>query len=93
MTDLTERLQASLGDRYTFQRRIGQGGMATVYLAQDHKHNRPVAFKVLHPELAATLGPDRFQREIGFAARLQHPHILTVLDSGKTGEGAPHEPP
>jgi serine/threonine-protein kinase len=59
--------------------------MATVYLARDLRHDRPVALKVLHPELAATLGPDRFQREIRFAARLQHPHILTVLDSGEAG--------
>src|SRR5262245_48388207 len=58
--------------------------MATVFLAQDLRHDRPVAVKVLHPELAATLGPERFQREIRFAARLQHPHILTVLDSGGT---------
>src|SRR5687767_3258666 len=58
--------------------------MATVFLAQDLKHDRPVALKVLHPELAASLGPERFQREIRFAARLQHPHILTVLDSGET---------
>src|SRR6266545_1640766 len=57
--------------------------MATVYLARDLKHDRPVALKVLHPELAATLGPDRFLREIRTAARLQHPHILTVLDSGE----------
>src|SRR5215813_3305921 len=56
--------------------------MATVFLAHDVKHDRPVALKVLLPELAATLGPERFQREIRFAARLQHPHILTVLDSG-----------
>jgi serine/threonine protein kinase len=56
--------------------------MATVYLAQDEKHGRKVALKVLHPELAATLGPERFQREIRTTARLQHPHILTVLDSG-----------
>jgi len=59
--------------------------MATVFLAQDLRHDRPVALKVLHPELAASLGPDRFQREIRFAARLQHPHILTVLDSGEAG--------
>ena len=57
--------------------------MATVYLAQDVKHDRKVALKVLHPELAATLGPERFQREIRTTARLQHPHILTVLDSGE----------
>src|SRR5437773_8914525 len=59
--------------------------MATVFLAQDLKHGRPVALKVLHPELAASLGPERFQREIRMAARLQHPHILTVLDSGEAG--------
>ena len=57
--------------------------MATVYLAQDLRHDRPVALKVLHPELAASLGPERFQREIRLAARLQHPHILTVYDSGE----------
>src|SRR5213080_4552215 len=58
--------------------------MATVYLAHDLRHDRPVALKVLHPELAATLGSERFQREIHLAARLQHPHILTVHDSGET---------
>src|SRR5215213_11389676 len=58
--------------------------MATVFLAHDLRHDRPVALKVLHPELAATLGTDRFQREIKLAARLQHPHILTVHDSGET---------
>ena len=57
--------------------------MATVYLARDLRHDRPVALKVLHPELAAALGPERFQREIKLAARLQHPHILTVHDSGE----------
>jgi serine/threonine-protein kinase len=61
--------------------------MATVYLAQDTKHGRRVALKVLHPDLAASLGPERFRREIGFAATLQHPHILTVLDSGETATG------
>ncbi len=65
------------------ERELGRGGMATVYLARDLKHKRPVALKVLHPELAATLGPERFPREIEIAARLQHPHILTVLDSGE----------
>ena len=77
-------LADALRDRYVFERELGRGGMATVYLAQDVKHKRPVALKVLHPELAASLGPERFQREIEFAARLQHPHILTVLDSGET---------
>src|SRR6187200_3676529 len=59
--------------------------MATVYLAHDLRHDRSVALKVLHPDLTTTLGPDRYQREIRLAARLQHPHILTVLDSGETG--------
>jgi eukaryotic-like serine/threonine-protein kinase len=82
MTDLRAQLQAGLGSSYTLERELGRGGMATVYLARDLKHDRPVALKVLHPELANTLGPERFQREIQLAARLQHPHILTVLDSG-----------
>jgi eukaryotic-like serine/threonine-protein kinase len=69
---------------YTLDRELGRGGMAIVYLAHDLKHDRPVALKVLHPELAASLGPDRFQREIRFAARLQHPHIVSVYDSGVT---------
>jgi eukaryotic-like serine/threonine-protein kinase len=76
-------LRDALADRYTLERELGRGGMATVYLAQDLRHDRPVALKVLLPELAATLGPDRFQREIKLAARLQHPHILTVHDSGE----------
>ncbi len=84
MADLRAQLQSGLSGRYELARELGRGGMATVFLAQDLKHDRPVALKVLLPELAATLGPDRFQREIRFAARLQHPHILTVLDSGET---------
>ncbi|MEZ0333603.1 MAG: protein kinase, partial [Gemmatimonadales bacterium] len=83
MTDPLADLRAGLRDRYAVERELGRGGMAVVYLAQDLRHDRPVALKVLHPELAATMGPDRFQREIRFAARLQHPHILTVLDSGE----------
>src|SRR6476660_6312789 len=79
-----ERLRGVLAQTYTIDRELGKGGMATVYLAQDVKHERPVALKVLHPELAASLGPERFLREIKLAARLQHPHILTVLDSGET---------
>ena len=82
-----DTLQAALGATYSLEREIGRGGMATVYLAQDTKHHRPVALKVLHPELAASLGPERFRREITFAAGLQHPHILTVLDSGETPDG------
>ena len=70
---------------YALERELGRGGMATVFLAHDLKHDRPVALKVLHPELAASLGPERFLREIRLAARLQHPHILTVLDSGEAG--------
>jgi serine/threonine-protein kinase len=79
---VTDALRSALADRYRIERELGRGGMATVYLAQDLRHDRPVALKVLHADLAATLGPERFQREIHTAARLQHPHILTVLDSG-----------
>ena len=82
MADLRDGLDAELRGRYTIERELGRGGMATVFLARDLRHDRPVALKVLHPELAATLGPERFLREIRLAARLQHPHILTVLDSG-----------
>jgi serine/threonine-protein kinase len=82
MTEPVARLQAALADRYRIERELGQGGMATVYLAEDLKHHRKVAVKVLRPELAATLGPERFAREIEVAARLQHPHILGLLDSG-----------
>ena len=83
-TDLPiERLRQSLADAYSIDRELGRGGMATVYLAQDAKHERLVALKVLHPELAASLGPDRFLREIKLAARLNHPHILPLHDSGE----------
>ena len=82
MTALPDRLTSALADRYRIERELGQGGMATVYLAEDLKHRRRVAVKVLRPDLAATLGSDRFLREIEVAARLQHPHILGVLDSG-----------
>ncbi len=75
-------LRSALAERYTIDRELGRGGMATVYLAHDLRHDRPVGLKVLHPDLANALGPERFQREIRLAARLQHPHILTVLDSG-----------
>ena len=84
MTDLHEQLGSGLADRYRVERELGRGGMATVFLAQDLRHDRPVALKVLHPDLARTLGPERFQREIRLAARLQHPHILSVHDSGET---------
>ena len=74
----------SFGPRYRVERELGRGGMATVYLARDLQHDRLVALKVLHPELASSLGPDRFLREIGIAARLQHPNILSLFDSGTT---------
>jgi serine/threonine protein kinase/tetratricopeptide (TPR) repeat protein len=77
-----DRLRAALSDSYVIDRELGKGGMATVYLAQDGKHERLVALKVLHPDLAASLGPDRFLREIKLAARLNHPHILALHDSG-----------
>ena len=83
MTDPVVLLREGLRERYAFERELGRGGMATVWLARDIRHDRPVALKVLHPELAASLGPERFLREIHLAARLQHPHILTVLDSGE----------
>jgi serine/threonine-protein kinase len=83
MTDLRAQLEEGLSGAYAIERELGRGGMATVFLARDLKHDRPVALKVLHPELAAALGPERFQREIRLAARLQHPHILTVHDSGE----------
>jgi eukaryotic-like serine/threonine-protein kinase len=82
-----EQLQAALGPAYQLERELGRGGMATVYLARDTKHGRPVALKVLHADLAATLGPERFQREITTAAQLQHPHVLSVYDSGRTATG------
>jgi serine/threonine-protein kinase len=89
VSDLSDRLAAALADRYAIERELGRGGMATVYLAKDLRHDRPVALKVLHPELAATLGAERFLREIKLAARLQHPHILTVHDSGEIPSTGP----
>jgi Tol biopolymer transport system component len=83
MADLLERLQEALADRYRIERELGAGGMATVYLAEDLRHHREVALKVLRPEIAATLGAGRFAREIEVAARLQHPNILPLLDSGE----------
>src|SRR5687767_1936796 len=79
-----DRIRDAFSQYYTIDRELGRGGMATVYLAQDAKHERLVALKVLHPDLAATLGPDRFLREIKLAARLNHPHILPLHDSGET---------
>jgi len=86
LPDIRAALEHALAGRYAIERELGRGGMATVFLARDLRHDRPVALKVLHPQLAAMLGPERFQREIRFAARLQHPHILTVLDSGEAGD-------
>jgi TolB-like protein/tRNA A-37 threonylcarbamoyl transferase component Bud32 len=80
--DLLEQLRQALAERYRLERELGQGGMATVYLAEDLKHRRKVALKVLRPELAATLGAERFLREIELSARLTHPHILPLHDSG-----------
>jgi len=83
MTDQLKRLQDALSGQYSVERQIGRGGMATVYLARDLKHDRLVAVKVLHPELALVLGGERFLREIKITAQLSHPNILTLLDSGE----------
>jgi hypothetical protein len=82
VTTAPDRLATVLGDRYRIERQLGTGGMATVYLARDLKHDRVVALKVLRPALGAVLGPDRFLAEIKITARLDHPHILTLIDSG-----------
>ena len=79
----SDRLAAALADRYRLERELGQGGMATVYLAEDLKHGRKVAIKVLHPELSAVIGGERFLAEIKVTANLQHPHILGLIDSGE----------
>jgi len=84
VADTPTQLAEALRDHYVLEHALGRGGMAMVYLVRDLKHDRSVALKVLLPELASSLGPDRFQREIKLAARLQHPHILTVYDSGET---------
>ncbi|HEY6807450.1 MAG TPA: serine/threonine-protein kinase, partial [Gemmatimonadales bacterium] len=83
MSDFFDTLRDALADRYALERELGRGGMATVYLARDLKHGRPVAIKVLHADIAAQIGPERFIREIEIAARLQHPHILPLYDSGE----------
>src|SRR5512141_466772 len=82
MSDI-DRLSVTLADRYTIDREIGAGGMATVYLAHDLRHDRAVAVKVLRSELAAAIGAERFLAEIHTTARLQHPHILPLFDSGE----------
>ena len=82
MSDSLARITRALAGRYRVERLVGTGGMATVYLAEDERHRRQVAVKVLRPELAGSIGVERFEREIGIAARLNHPHILPLLDSG-----------
>ncbi|MEE8606131.1 MAG: protein kinase, partial [Nitrospiraceae bacterium] len=83
MANTFDRLKSALADRYAIERELGAGGMATVYLAEDLKHHRKVAVKVLRPELAAVLGAERFVQEITTTANLQHPHILPLFDSGE----------
>src|SRR5574339_1314602 len=83
MAEAFDRLTTALADRYRIERELGQGGMATVYLAHDVRHDRKVALKVLRPELSAILGGERFLAEIKTTANLQHPHILSLFDSGE----------
>src|SRR5918994_621058 len=83
MPELLSRLQGALADRYRIEGEIGAGGMATVYLAQDLRHDRKVALKLLRPELSAVIGAERFLAEIKLTANLQHPHILPLFDSGE----------
>ena len=85
MTEITAKLSTALADRYKIESHLGEGGMATVYLAEDLKHKRKVAVKVLRPELAAVLGAERFVQEITTTANLQHPHILSLFDTGSAG--------
>ncbi|MEE8361569.1 MAG: protein kinase, partial [Gemmatimonadales bacterium] len=82
MTDIQATLGAALADRYAIKKELGRGGMGTVYLAEDLKHHRQVAIKVLQPDLSSVLGPERFHREIEIAAGLSHPGILALHDSG-----------
>ncbi len=86
MSDPHEVIHSALSDRYSLEGELGRGGMASVFLAHDRRHDRPVAIKVIHPELAAGVGAQRFEREIRITARLQHPHILPLLDSGVAGD-------
>src|SRR4051812_21421460 len=88
MTTQLDHLRQSLEGRYRIVRELGQGGMATVYLAEDCKHARSVALKVLHAELAQSLGAERFSREIQIAAQLQHRHIVALYDSGTFDDGS-----
>src|SRR5471030_895513 len=82
MQTLRTDIERELADRYAIERELGRGGMATVFSAQDLKYDRPVALKVLHPDLSMAIGAERFAREIKLVARLQHPHILQLYDSG-----------
>src|SRR6202163_3766075 len=84
MSDAPASLVNTLSDRYTIERLIGHGGMATVHLAEEKKHRRKVAIKVLKQEFAASVGSERFLREIGIAAQLSHPHIVPLIDSGES---------
>src|SRR5438128_10409245 len=84
VADVLSRLRLALAGRFTLERELGRGGMATVYLARDRKHDRDVALKLLRPELAAVLGAERFLQEIRISAQLDHPHILTLIDSGES---------
>ena len=86
MTDVLDRLKTALADRFALEREVGRGGMAAVYLATDLRHGRPVAVKVLRPEIAVGLGAERFLREIRIAAQLHHPHIVPLYDSGRVDE-------
>src|SRR6184192_638669 len=88
MPELRDQLIRALADRYVIEREIGAGGMATVYLARDLKHDRQVALKVLDPELAAVMGVERFLAEIRVTAHLQHPNLLPLFDSGETANGS-----
>src|SRR5256886_12263629 len=83
--EMLDDLKPALEDRYTIERELGAGGMATVYLAHDRRHNRKVAVKVMQRELATIIGPERFLKEIETTANLQHPHILPLFDSGRVG--------
>ncbi|MBK8006866.1 MAG: serine/threonine protein kinase [Gemmatimonadetes bacterium] len=85
MPPTRDLLSTALADRYRIERELGAGGMATVYLAHDLRHDRRVALKVLRPELAAMIGAERFLAEIKVTANLQHPHILALFESGRTG--------
>ena len=87
MPEITSGLSTALADRYTIERHLGEGGMATVYLAEDLKHKRKVAVKVLRPEFAAVLSAERFVQEITTTANLQHPDILPLFDSGEVDHG------